>query len=199
MTKPQVILTFESVDEMRAFFDTESTPAPVAPAVEPEPTAAPATKAVELSEPAPEPTVGDTDADGMPYNAEYHANPPSTTADGKWRAKRGHADAANAARAAFLAGGGNVEPPAATEEPAGVPDLPGAAALPESAPEPITYDTLVAKIVEQMGSGKLESPTLSAMYRKHAGTTDATQVSAELQVNESARAAFYADLCDLDD
>lgn len=73
------------------------------------------------------------DADGMPWNGDYHASSRAMTADGLWKAARGKAVAARQAREQFKAGGANEEAPAdveTREAPAapGMPGLPGAAA-----------------------------------------------------------------------
>lgn len=181
--KIHVTYEFDSEDELRAHFGVD--------------------RAANAPSAAPEPTVSADalDADGMPYDGAVHADPPSHTADGRWRAKRGKADEAKAAREAFLAKGGAVTPPAdlPPEPPlaspvavSGVPGIPGMAALPPSAPEPVTIERLYAAISEAMTA----NPALDmrAVYQEYAGTTDMAALGNVLNTNESVRAAIMRHL-----
>lgn len=182
---------FETEQELREHLAVETRAVAVPSAPEPEPVAAP-------SEPepvaAPEPTRDDTDGDGMPYNADFHADPPSTTADGLWRAKRGKADEAKAARAAFKAGGGDITPPPAPEEPV---TMPGAATLPDDAPEPIDLGRVIEKITGMIKRQAVSESDLAPMYAKHSGVT-AEQSFGVFQTNETARANLFAALCEIE-
>lgn len=196
--KLQLTYTFETEDELRAHLGAEpATPAAPEPARQPE-THSPS---VAQREDDDAPTVNDVDADGMPYDASVHSDPPQFTAKGIWRAQRGKADEAQAARNAWKAGGGNVTPaPAAL--PGGEPETTAPPALPgaDTAPEPVTYDDFVAKAAEMLGDGSIDQERLAAIY------TDATGVSGTrdeivkgagevLFTNETARAKAYAALC----
>lgn len=154
-------------------------------------------------------TRSDTDADGMPYNEAVHSDPPAFTADGLWRARRGKADEAKAARAAFKAGGGDVTPPAdvqtRTEEPAAAPAAPVAApAAPAAAPvaeaqPPVTLEAVYGKATEMLESGNIDGAGLRALYKETTGVDGSddeipTLAGAVLQVNETARAALMEKL-----
>ena len=166
---------FDSETEMRAHLSaSEKTDAP-APA--PAPTASEKTDA-----PAPAPT---EDADGMPYDAAVHADPPGFTKEGLWRSKRGFADEAKAARAAFKAGGGDVTPPV-------VPAMPGQEVSEETVP-PVSLQTLLDRINEMLSSGAISEDALGEMYTRASGVS-AAESFAVFQTNESARAALYAEL-----
>ena len=139
----------------------------------------------------------------MPYDANVHSTPPSFTQDGRWRAARGKADEAKAARAAFLSSGGNVEPPAdlpppsvpSLPEPAQertAPSLPDLPSLPEAMPEPVTIEALFARLTEVIQAGR--SADVMNLYQKHLGTADRHQVGAALQNDETKRAALMQDL-----
>lgn len=177
--------TFESEEELRNHLgaetravETPATPTPVATPAEP------------VAEPEQR-SDADVDSDGMPYNPAVHTETRATNADGTWKARRGKADEAKEARAAFKAGGGNEEAPAdlpgTTDE---TPTLPGAEALPADAPAPVSFDEMATKASEALNSGKISQPDLMALYAKHGGV-NAVQ---ELQTNETARAALVADL-----
>lgn len=192
MPKINLTYTFDTEEEMRAFIgvgETTATPeAPEAPVTQTEP--------VEEQRSDDAPTADSVDCDGMPYDASVHSNPPAFTANGQWRAMRGKAHEAKTARAAFKAGGGAVEAPAVTPDAAlpGAPALPGTTALPESAPEPISYEKVVEKITGMMGRGTLTNETVAPLYVKHGGDNPAETLS----VNETARAALYAELCTIE-
>lgn len=196
---------FEDEAEMRAFIaerDVEpDTSTPTAPAAKP-----------ETNEDAPSnedaPTRDGTDADGMPYNEAVHSDPPAFTADGLWRARRGKADEAKAARAAFKAGGGDVTPPAdvqtRAEEPAAAPAAPATAPAAPAAPvveaqPPVTLEAVYGKATEMLESGNIDGAGLRALYKETTGVDGSddeipTLAGAVLQVNETARAALMEKL-----
>ena len=181
--------TFESEEELRAHLGTETRAAPVVedetPAVETDTTEADAT--------AEQRSDADVDSDGMPYNAVVHTETRSTNADGTWKARRGKSEEAKAARAAFKAGGGTEEAPEIEVEEtkaAVMPGLPGTEALPADAPEPVSWDMLVEAITSATKSGSITQDALMALYTEHGGSDPA----AELQTNETKRAAMYAAL-----
>lgn len=188
---PKIHVTFEFADEaeMRAHFGAPTeTPAPV----QVDPISAPETALAV--------TTDTLDADGMPYDAAVHADPPSFTADNRWRAKRGKAEEAKAAREAFLARGANVEPPAdlppmplaASTAVPGLPGMPGMDALPPSAPEPVTVERLYEVISETMKA----SPTFDVrgFYAEFTGQTDQTAIMQIINTNETVRAQMMRHL-----
>ena len=140
---------------------------------------------------APEPEItAERDADDLPYNADYHATPKSFTDDGLWRAKRGKADEAKAARAAFKAAGGVV-----VAAPA-MPGMPTAAVMPTMPvaapilPPPVPFERLVGKITGMMTRGALSGESIAALYAKVGATS-----GAQFETNESLRAALFTELC----
>ncbi len=126
----------------------------------------------------------------MPYDATIHANPPSFTAKGMWRSARGKADEASAAKKAFLASGGDVEPPADLPMPA---PAPAAMPMPPSAPEPVTFEAFWEKLKEVVERNVVDADTMTAWYEETTGgpASDSFQV---YQTNESARAAMMEKL-----
>lgn len=143
------------------------------------------------------------DGDGMPYDAAVHSDPPSFTADGMWRAKRGKGDEAKAARAAFKARGGNVAAPVdLPTEPAPALAMPGMpvvkAALPVDAPEPIGLDRVIEKISGMITRGLINEQTLAGLYTKHSGAADPAASFAVFNTNETARANLFGDLCQIE-
>lgn len=191
MTKIHLTYEFDNEDELRAHLTDETRAAPVE-------TAAPAPAPAEDA--TPEPTRADVDSDGMPYDAEIHSDPPQFTSDGNWRAKRGKADEAKAARAAFKAGGGDVEAPDVSDAPA-MPTtgggMPGAkASLPADAPEPVSLDRLIGAINDLISRGAVDEDTLSDLYAKHSGVSAAESFGV-FQTNETARANLLAALDDI--
>jgi hypothetical protein len=140
---------------------------------------------------ADEVITADVDADGLPYDAEIHADPKSFTSGGHWRSKRGKSKEADARRAEFKAAGGAIVTgtmptvaPAATA----MPGLPTA----ETRAAPISYDTLFAKATGLMQAGKITADRIIGMYGE-LGIDPNT-----FATNESARAAMYDALVKLD-
>ena len=192
--KLQLTYHFEDEAELRAHLGTETRALSVETPVETvEEQAAP------VEAPAEERTASDVDADGMPYDAAVHSDPPSTTADGLWRAKRGKGDEAKAARAAFKAAGGDMEAPTDLPATPSMPGMPGvAAALPADAPAPITLDRVIEKITGMMERAQIDEAGLATLYAKHSGLSDPQASFGVFNTNESARANLYADLCEIE-
>lgn len=190
----QITYTFETEDELRAHLGTIDTK-----------TATPAAAPDDADDDTSEPTRTDVDADGMPYDESVHSDPPKFTAKGLWKAQRGKADEAQAARDAFKAGGATETAPedvatrdAAPEPDAGLPSLPGGD-LPAPAAPPVTYADFVGRLTELFGQGKFTQESVIEFYKKHTKATgDDANVRAVagdvLKTNETVRAAAMADL-----
>lgn len=174
--KYQIVYSFETEEELRAHLGGGTTRAAApAPAEEPEVT-------VDRSA---------LDGDQMPYDAEVHSDPPSFTADGLWRAKRGKKEAADAARAAFKARGAAVVAPVITAPvappvAAAIPGIPAAAPVRQA---PVTYEALIEKFTEVNARGALDAAKIGEVYAR-LGITDV----AVFETNESMRAAMLAEL-----
>lgn len=188
MPKITVTYQFEDEDEMRAHFGGEvrSVIAP-APVAEPE-RSAPAPVAAPVAE---EEDDSDTDADGMPYDPDIHSTPKAKTAEGIWRAKRGKAPEAAAARADFKASGGNVTPPEVEEEEVEVektaPQMPAMFGAAKAVAAPVDRDTVVSKAIDLVERGIVaDFQGLCASI----GLTDPNVID----TNETMRAALYAKL-----
>lgn len=175
----------------------------VAPATETVATTTTTAPAAEETKTAP---TGDVAVDGigMPYDDAIHASPPSFKSDGSWKVKKGQADAAKTAIAAFKAAGGNVTPPVIEQPvaaPSGMPGtetktapvgMPGAAPIP--AAEPVALDVVMAKWTGLMESGALSAERATEICVQVTGNADATTHYPTFQTNETARAALYAEL-----
>lgn len=219
--KLQLTYHFETEEELRAHLGGETRTAPAAApvAAAPIPAAAPVAAApipaaapVAIADESGTVSRDALDGDGMPYDESVHSDPPSFTSDGLWRAKRGKAEEAKAARAAFKARGGAVAAPAdlpaaapiaaPTVAPAGMPGMPVAAAaptaLPVDAPEPISLDRVIEKITGMINRGTLGEQTLAGLYAKHSGVADPAASFNVFNTNESARAHLFADLCNIE-
>lgn len=212
--KVQLTYYFDNDSEVRAHLERGAALAPVAApeslhaemgqeirAAQPE-TAQPETRAAEPEVETAQ-SADALDGDGMPYDAAVHSDPPSFTADGMWRAKRGKGDEAKAARAAFKARGGNIEAPAdLPTEPAPALAMPGMpvvkAALPVDAPEPIGLDRVIEKISGMITRGLISEQTLAGLYTKHSGAADPAASFAVFNTNETARANLFGDLCQIE-
>lgn len=144
------------------------------------------------------------DADGMPYDPAVHSPKRAINQDGTWKAKKGQAEAAKAARAAFKAGGGGVTPPAlptSTSDPQLTQSapiesvktaLPGLGAIP--AQEPVTFDQFFAKVTEVLNADKVKEDDLVKFYGDVTGCATTEEAVEVLQTNESVRAAGVAQL-----
>ena len=177
MTKITITVECDNAEEARSWLAGETrtetavvTPAPVpAPAVPNERSdvaAAPA-PASPTAEAAPE-----VDVHGMPYDPAIHTTTRTLNADGTWKALRGKADEAKAAKQEFLARGGTAAPaePAPAPAPGGMPGMPGTAApAPAPAVRAVSMEELVGKTTELMNSGKLSNDALRSLYDKVLG------------------------------
>lgn len=174
MSKFQLVYNFETEDEIRAHLDGSNRSVAATPVAEPEVTA------------GADVTV---DADGMPYDAEVHSESRAMTAAGLWKAQRGKAAQAEAARAAFKAKGGTVAAPADLPTAAAMPGLPTTAAampgLPVAAVSraPVTFEAVVAKLTDLMSRGKVAATELGGIYAL-AGASGPEQ----FETDETARA-----------
>lgn len=172
MAKLQLTYLFDSEDELRAHLGGE-------------------VKSV-VTETVDQETgeVKSVDVDGFPYDAELHAETRAVNADGRWKVKRGKAEAEAAARAAFKAAGATVAdaapPVAAMPVAEAAPALPG---LPTAAVAraPVSLDDLVKRIQGGMASGKVSLDDLSGFYAK-AGNSDPNAYA----TNETLRAALWS-------
>lgn len=206
--KLQLTYHFENEEELRSHLGGEvRASAPLSPVAALTTTVAAVAPVAEAAPVAAEDvrSATDLDGDGMPYDAAVHANPPSMTEDGLWRAKRGKADEAKAARAAFKAKGGNVAAPvglptAAVVAPtAALPGMPGMpSALPADAPEPISLDRVIEKITGMLTRNKLSEQVLAGLYQKHSGVADPAASFGVFNSNESARANLFGELCTIE-
>lgn len=129
--------------------------------------------------------VPDVDGDGMPYDAAVHSNPPSLTAKGLWKAQKGKAEQAEAARAAFKAGGGGIAAPTPVAvAPVAMPVFPTAMPVMPAAPAPapvVTFEQLVAKMQTAMNAGKIDAAGVVALYGQ-AGITDPAALANDLEL-----------------
>lgn len=181
-----VNLTFATMDALRAWVDSQTTEAlaPNAPAAAPvaaaSPTAAPA------AAPTPPTPTGEvrTDAQGMPHDPAVHTESGTTNQDGTWKARKGKADEAKAARAEFLSRGGAAAAPAAPAAPAAggmptsapAPAAPAAGGMPGMTEAPaavreVSLDELIARTTELMNTGAVDTATLKTIYG-NLGVTD---------------------------
>lgn len=191
MPKIEMKYVFDDLEDFQRYMDGFETKAPTTEVATATLAVAEAARTV-ADAPVAEPTITDNvDKDGLPYDPEIHATPKSQTADGLWRAKRGKADEANAARDAFKAAGGAVVAPVVTA----MPGMPGATA-PVTAPraaEPISYDKLIDKTVGMMQRSKIDADGVMKLYGE-VGIID----PASLETNESQRAALFGKLCEIE-
>ena len=131
-----------------------------------------------------------TDSDGMPYDPEVHSSSRALNADGTWKAMRGKAAEAKAARAAFKAQGANVTAPAGglpgAAEKTEAPGLPGAETLPND--EPVTLEKAVEVAEKALADNVTDTQTLLGFYTEATGKSDANEAFAQLQTDETARA-----------
>lgn len=170
-----------------------ATDAPAQPAEKTETPATPAPAPAAAPAPAKGADEGDAavDADGMPYDPEVHAATRTMTADGLWKAMRGKAAEAKAARAAFKAQGGNETAPATTGLPGageekGETGLPGAENLPTD--DPVSLETAVEIAQKALADTVIDTPGLLALYSEITGKADANEAFAVFQTDETARA-----------
>ena len=207
MSKISITIDGETIEEVRANMaemlgrlgGTDSTQvatdAPAQPAEKTETPATPAAAPAAAPAPAKGVDEGDAavDADGMPYDPAVHAATRTMTADGLWKAQRGKAAEAKAARAAFKAQGGNETAPAAAGLPGageekGDAGLPGAENLPTG--DPVSLEQAVEIAQKALADTVIDTPGLLALYSEITGKADANDAFAVFQTDESARAAL---------
>ena len=174
-TPEQLIAHLQSVTGKIAAAPTTTLVAPIATPVAP---VAPQTE---------ETVTASVDKDGLPWNPEYHSDPKSFNDDGTWRSKRGKAEEAKKARAAFMAKGGAVVAPVMPTMPvAAAPAMPTMPVAAPVLPAPISYDKLITKVTSMMQRGVVDGGAVVAMYAQ-AGFPDPTVY----ETNETARRALY--------
>lgn len=114
------------------------------------------------------------DSRGMPWDAEIHSDPPTTNANGTWRARRGKKKEYDAAYAGMKSVHAVPAPEPAVPQPAVItePTMPPAPAVPEpqTPPEPIDYNDMARRFVGMMEAGKI---------------VDFEQVYSDLQIDHS--------------
>lgn len=150
-----------------------------------------------------------TDSDGMPWDEAVHSTSRAVNADGTWKARKGQAQAAKDARAAFKASGGNVAPPddtTAEDADDGLPGtaksddaatgLPGADAIPPA--DPVTMADFTAKATAVLNSGKIDNDGIIAMYLDVTGQSDTNEAVKSFQTNESMRRAAVERLTEIE-
>ena len=189
MPKVHVTFEFETEEEMRAHFGAEAQVRTVVAGAD--------EVSVPVAQPDDQPTRDDVDADGMPYDESVHADPPSFTAKGLWRAQRGKASEADQARADWKAKGGDIKPPADLPAPV-LPGLPGMSPAPAPEPEPISFDRMVEKLNGMIARQKVDSATLERLYLSASGAPSAAAAFGVFNTQESARAKLFAALCEIE-
>ena len=138
----------------------------------------------------------DTDANGVVWDARYHASTRNTNQDGSWKALRGMDDATKAAAAAYEASFANpapAEPEPETESDETIPAFLQAPALPTMpVAAPVSFEELSAgfqTVIEKIGTPALMEK-LGAIYE--AAGVDSAGTS--LTTNETQRAQVLAAL-----
>ena len=150
----------------------------------------------------------DTDANGVVWDARYHASTRNTNQDGSWKALRGMDDATKAAAATYEASFANPAPaepepetesdetiPAFLQKPAApAPAAPALPTMPVAAPvaAPVSFEELSAgfqTVIEKIGTPALMEK-LGAIYE--AAGVDSAGTS--LTTNETQRAQVLAAL-----
>ena len=148
----------------------------------------------------------EVDSEGMPYNPAYHAKNKGTNADGTWKALRGHADEAKAARDAFKAAGGadpepvetlpappvaetppvpNVVTPAPAPAPA-APPVATAPLPPSSMVEIPDTQAVIELLTKAITEGKLDAAQLGTFYGE-CGIQNTGAPTEEIDANETIR------------
>lgn len=150
---------------------------------------------------ASDPQIGvELDVNGTPWLADVHAGTKSKKADGSWTRRKGVQEstqlAAEKAAREKLAGTPPAPelPPVTAPEPvvtasAGMPGMPGMAAIPTAAP--VSYEQLVEKY-GQLAAANLITPDAAMAIYAAVGVDVAS-----LATNETGRAAVYAEMCKL--
>ena len=137
---------------------------------------------------------------GMPYDDAIHASPPSFKSDGTWKVARGKSDEAKAAVVAFKANGGNIEPPVVEETKAtgGMPGVTVSTGMPTPPADPVTLEVVMKKWMGMMESGKLSQARATEICVEVTGSEDAQTHYPTFKTNETARAALYAKLNEIE-
>ena len=207
MSKIKIVIECDDEGEARSIMETLTSRAAQEPVVLEAP-AAPQAAAPVAGKSAPVIDADDAvvDSDGMPYDAAIHTTTRTVNADGTWKAQRGKADAAKAARAAFKASGGSVVAPTETEDDglpglpgakAGdAPGLPGADAIPPA--QPVTMAEFTAKATAVLKSGKIDDTGIVQVYLDATGQPDAKSAAKSLGTNESMRRAAFDRLTEIE-
>ncbi len=142
------------------------------------------------------------DSEGMPWDPAVHAETKGVNKDGTWKARKGKAAEAKAARAAWKASGGNVEPPADIEErpPVVAPAAPPVAAMPTptpvppAAPSPVpTTEQVVEQLTAAFSNGIVTTENLAEIYG-NAGITNVADPMPEVEANEEIRRRLAGEL-----
>jgi hypothetical protein len=186
----EVKYLFANHDALRAHVELMSrTDTAITPPGTETPAVAPATEtpAVAPATETPATEAARVDGDGMPFDPELH-KPEPFSSKGLWKAKSGCAPAANAARAAFKAGGGDIKAPAETKTRAALPGN----TLPGNPPEtraPVSIDELFGRVTEMYTDGLVSDSDLATIYQNTTGSSNAAEATAAYDSNESARAA----------
>ncbi len=128
------------------------------------------------------------DGDGMPYDAAVHSDPPSFTGKGIWKAQRGKAEAAEAARAAWKARGGTVVVAPVVAAAPVVTAMPGMPVPLPVAAAPVSMDQVIAAAGSAQARG-VSVDRISGVYAV-IGLTDVAQ----FETNETLRAAFVTEV-----
>lgn len=201
MTKFNLTVSFDTREELIAYLNNMSNVTSDESREAPEVTEAPEPKDRAITDtPEDRQEVSDVDADGLPYDPEIHADPPSRTADGLWRAKRGFSEKAKDARAKFKAAGGAIaaEADAVTEDSPAMPGaeetrtMPGVDAVESKPVPPISLGELAARTNELMQAGKLSIDRLRGLYSELGVTTP--QV---FETNETMRRSMWDALAEI--
>lgn len=172
---------FDSEQEFADYMSGENRSAAAAPVI---------TASQVVSAPVEPEITAERDADGLPWNDTYHSTPKSFTEDGLWRAKRGAADAAKAARAQFKAAGGEQTVVTRAVEMPTMPVMPVAAAAMPILSAPVSFERLIGKITGMMQRGVLGAESIGQLYGKVGATS-----GAQFETNETLRAALFTELC----
>lgn len=164
---------------------------------------------------------GEVDANGVPWNEEFHAATKNKNNDGTWKKRKGvDKDAldayekkfSSAAPAAPAAPQGDVEvpaflkrdlaPAAAPAAPAAMPaaaptmpampSMPAMPAMPAAAPAPVTYEQMIDRYVE--AQKRVGDVTLQAAVTNHIYPKLGINGPEPLQTNETLRAQMVAEL-----
>lgn len=206
----KIIIETDDIAEARSLLDAIETRTGVKPVVG---------ETQEIKTPVETSETGEPelDSNGMEWDGNIHTSTKTMNADGSWKAARGKAAEAKKAVEDHKAAGGNETPPE-TPPTTGMPGaetastsggmptgggMPGAAPAEQDMSPPVSQEQLEAKCVGMMqrtAPGSTD-PILShdkyfELLDKHG--IDRADPTGVLATNETLRAAFYADLCDIE-